>query len=122
MIDLFNSLVESQKLPIFSVSGEPYNELLARIALQVEVDCLSLGHGSQDDDYLFFKESLKRWSHVQAIFSCIPLQISGGMPDGADIALAVAEGFATAISGWFADGYDQLCRCFERNCHAELVP
>ena len=32
MIDVFNSLVDSQKLPIFSVSGEPYNELLARIA------------------------------------------------------------------------------------------
>ncbi len=27
MIDVFNSLVESQKLPIFSVAGEPYNEL-----------------------------------------------------------------------------------------------
>src|SRR5690606_22889625 len=36
MIDMFNSLVESQKLPIFSVAGEPYNELLARIALQAE--------------------------------------------------------------------------------------
>ena len=34
MIDLFNSLVKSQKLPIFSVSGEPYNPLLARIAMQ----------------------------------------------------------------------------------------
>ena len=33
MIDVFNTLVESQKLPIFSVAGEPYNELLARIAL-----------------------------------------------------------------------------------------
>ncbi len=29
MIDLFNTLVESQKLPIFSVPGEPYNALLA---------------------------------------------------------------------------------------------
>ncbi|HDZ77275.1 MAG TPA: V-type ATP synthase subunit B, partial [Candidatus Omnitrophica bacterium] len=38
MIDVFNSLVVSQKLPIFSISGEPYNELLARIALQAEVD------------------------------------------------------------------------------------
>ena len=37
MIDVFNTLVESQKLPIFSVSGEPYNELLARIAMQAEV-------------------------------------------------------------------------------------
>ena len=33
MIDVFNTLVESQKLPIFSVSGEPYNQLLARIAI-----------------------------------------------------------------------------------------
>jgi DNA-binding response OmpR family regulator len=32
MIDLFNSLVVSQKLPIFARAGEPYNELLARIA------------------------------------------------------------------------------------------
>ena len=38
MIDMFNSLVESQKLPIFSVPGEPYNELLARIAIQAQVD------------------------------------------------------------------------------------
>ena len=46
MIDVFNTLVESQKLPIFSVSGEPYNELLARIAMQakVEVIVLSLIH------------------------------------------------------------------------------
>jgi len=28
MIDIFNPLVESQKLPIFSEAGEPYNELL----------------------------------------------------------------------------------------------
>ncbi|MEJ5183717.1 MAG: V-type ATP synthase subunit B, partial [Rectinemataceae bacterium] len=34
MIDVFNTLVKSQKLPIFSVSGEPYNQLLARIAMQ----------------------------------------------------------------------------------------
>ena len=27
MIDVFNTLVESQKLPIFSISGEPYNQL-----------------------------------------------------------------------------------------------
>ncbi|MCL2600193.1 MAG: V-type ATP synthase subunit B, partial [Treponema sp.] len=43
MIDLFNTLVVSQKLPIFSVSGEPYNELLARIAIQAEVDVIVLG-------------------------------------------------------------------------------
>ena len=43
MIDMFNTLVVSQKLPIFSISGEPYNELLARIAMQAEVDVIILG-------------------------------------------------------------------------------
>ena len=61
MIDLFNTLVESQKLPIFSVSGEPYNELLARIAMQAEVDIIVLGGmGLKHDDYLFFKETLEK--------------------------------------------------------------
>ncbi len=61
MIDVFNTLVESQKLPIFSVSGEPYNELLARIAMQAEVDVIVLGGmGLKYDDYLFFRETLEK--------------------------------------------------------------
>jgi len=43
MIDIFNTLVESQKIPVFSISGEPYNQLLARLALQAEVDIIILG-------------------------------------------------------------------------------
>lgn len=59
MIDVFNSLVESQKLPIFSIAGEPYNDLLARIAMQAEVDVIILGGmGLKYDDYLFFKNTL----------------------------------------------------------------
>jgi len=61
MIDIFNSLVESQKLPIFSVAGEPYNELLARIAMQAEVDIVVLGGmGLKYDDYLTFRETFER--------------------------------------------------------------
>jgi len=60
MIDLFNTLVVSQKLPIFSVSGEPYNELLARIAMQAEVDVIVLGGmGLKYDNYLYFKDTLE---------------------------------------------------------------
>ena len=60
MIDVFNTLVESQKLPIFSVAGEPYNQLLARIALQAEVDVIILGGmGLKYDDYLYFKNILR---------------------------------------------------------------
>ena len=60
MIDVFNSLVESQKLPIFSVSGEPYNEVLARIALQAEVDLIVLGGiGLKYDQYMYFRNTLE---------------------------------------------------------------
>lgn len=60
MIDVFNTLVVSQKLPIFSSSGEPYNELLARIAMQAEVDVIVLGGmGLKYDDYLYFRDTLE---------------------------------------------------------------
>jgi V/A-type H+-transporting ATPase subunit B len=59
MIDMFNTLVVSQKLPIFSISGEPYNQLLARIAMQAEADVIVLGGmGLKYDDFLYFKDEL----------------------------------------------------------------
>src|SRR5690554_3597141 len=61
MIDVFNSLVESQKLPIFSVAGEPYNELLARVGLQAQADVILLGGmGLRHDDYLKFRDTFDR--------------------------------------------------------------
>jgi V/A-type H+-transporting ATPase subunit B len=97
MIDVFNSLVESQKLPVFSIAGEPYNELLARIATQAEVDIIILGGmGLKYDDYLFFKDILEEhgalshsivFMHTAAdpVVECLLVP---------DISLAVAENFA----------------------------
>ena len=57
-IDALVTLIRGQKLPIFSISGEPYNQLLARIALQAEVDVIILGGmGLKYDDYLYFKNT-----------------------------------------------------------------
>jgi len=97
MIDLFNSLVVSQKLPIFSVSGEPYNELLARIALQTEVDMIILGGvGLKYDEYLFFKDALEQGGALsRSIFfihtASDPIVEGLMVPD---LSLAVAEQFA----------------------------
>lgn len=97
MIDIFNSLVESQKLPIFSVPGEPYNEVLARIAMQAEVDLIILGGmGLKYDDYLFFRDTLeKHGSLPRSIFfvhtASDPTVECLLVPD---ISLAVAEQFA----------------------------
>ncbi|MDA3809926.1 MAG: V-type ATP synthase subunit B [Spirochaetaceae bacterium] len=97
MIDVFNSLVESQKLPIFSVSGEPYNQLLARIAMQAEVDIIILGGiGLKYDDYLFFKDTLEEGGALSRTIMFMhtasdPVVESLMVPD---ISLAVAEKFA----------------------------
>lgn len=97
MIDMFNSLVVSQKLPIFSISGEPYNQLLARIAMQAEADVIVLGGmGLKYDDFLYFKDTLGNggalsktvmFIHTAAdpTVECIKIP---------DMALAVAEQFA----------------------------
>ncbi len=57
MIDIFNTLVGSQKLPIFSIAGEPYNDLLARVGMQANADVIILGGmGLRHDDYLQFRQ------------------------------------------------------------------
>ncbi|MFH1995629.1 MAG: V-type ATP synthase subunit B [Candidatus Omnitrophota bacterium] len=97
MIDVFNSLVESQKLPIFSVSGEPYNEVLARIALQAEVDLIVLGGiGLKFDQYLFFKDALEKGGALNRTIFFVHTA-SDPIVEGLmvpDLALAVAESFA----------------------------
>lgn len=55
MIDVFNCLVKSQKIPIFSIAGEPYNRLLMRIANQTDADVVIIGGmGLRFDDYQAF--------------------------------------------------------------------
>ena len=97
MIDMFNTLVVSQKLPIFSISGEPYNELLARIAMQAEVDIIVLGGmGLKYDDYLFFKNTLEEGGALSRTVMFVhtaadPTVECLMVPD---MSLAVAEQFA----------------------------
>ena len=97
MIDMFNTLVVSQKLPIFSISGEPYNQLLARIAMQAEADVIVLGGmGLKYDDFLYFKEELSKGGALSKTVMFIhtasdPTVECMMIPD---MALAVAEQFA----------------------------
>ncbi len=97
MIDMFNTLVVSQKLPIFSISGEPYNQLLARIAMQAEADVIVLGGmGLKYDDFLYFKETLLEGGALSKTVMFIhtasdPTVECMMIPD---MALAVAEQFA----------------------------
>ena len=97
MIDLFNSLVVSQKLPIFAKAGEPYNELLARIALQANSDVIIIGGmGLKYDEYLKFRNTLDKSG---ALAKTVMFVHTAADPTVEcmlvpDVSLAVAEKFA----------------------------
>ncbi|NGX57811.1 MAG: V-type sodium ATPase subunit B [Chlamydiae bacterium] len=61
MIDVFNCLVKSQKIPIFSIAGEPYNKLLMRIANQTDADVVVIaGMGLTFTEYQAFIDNAEQ--------------------------------------------------------------
>jgi len=97
MIDVFNCLVESQKIPIFSVSGEPYNQFLARVGIQADAEVVVFGGmGLIFDDYHFFRKAFED----AGVFSRTVMYINLASDPIVerllvpDMALAVAEHFA----------------------------
>lgn len=98
MIDVFNCLVRSQKIPIFSIAGEPYNQLLMRIANQTNADIVVIGGmGLRFDDYQAFIDNAESAGSMERTVMFIhkatdPVVECLLVPD---MALAVAEKFAT---------------------------
>lgn len=98
MIDVFNCLVKSQKIPIFSVPGEPYNALLMRIANQTDADIVIIaGMGLTFKEYQAFIDNAEMSGSMNKTVMFIhratdPTVECLLVPD---MALACAERFAT---------------------------
>lgn len=55
-IDLNNTLVTGQKIPFFADPDQPFNQVMAMVAMRAKADKIILGGmGLTNDDYLFFK-------------------------------------------------------------------
>ncbi|HOJ63132.1 MAG TPA: V-type ATP synthase subunit B [Spirochaetota bacterium] len=55
-IDLNNTLVTGQKIPFFADPDQPYNQVMADVALRAKADKIILGGmGLSNDDYLYYK-------------------------------------------------------------------
>jgi V/A-type H+-transporting ATPase subunit B len=117
MIDVFNCLVKSQKIPIFSVAGEPYNALLMRIANQTDAEVVIIvGMGLRFDDYQAFIDNAEREGSIaksimfihQATDSPVECLL---VPD---MALAVAEKFAL-------EGKDVLVLMTDMTAYADAI-
>jgi V/A-type H+/Na+-transporting ATPase subunit B len=97
MIDVFNCLVESQKIPIFSIAGEPYNKLLARIGIQADAEIIVFcGLGLIFDDYHFFRSTFENDGAFARTVMFVNLASDPIVERllAPDLALKVAERFA----------------------------
>jgi len=95
MIDVFNCLVESEKIPVFSVSGESYNPFLARIGIQADADIVVFG-GLVFDDYYTFRQAFED-ADVLTRTVMLVNQASDPLAERllvSDMALTIAEKFA----------------------------
>ncbi|MEM8509267.1 MAG: V-type ATP synthase subunit B [Bacteroidota bacterium] len=97
MIDVFNTLVRSQKIPIFAKAGEPYNRLLANIATQTDADVILIGGvGLKYDEFHYFRQRIEeagsKHKTIMFIHTHRDSIVEGLMVP--DLALAVAEQFA----------------------------
>ncbi|MCY1635224.1 V-type ATP synthase subunit B [Marinifilum sp. D737] len=97
MIDVFNTLVKSQKIPIFAGPTEPYNKLLSQIAQGAKADVIIFaGIGLKFDEYQYFKDELSKSGNMDKTIMFSHLagesQIKGLMLP--DVALSVSREFA----------------------------
>lgn len=71
-IDLNNTLVSGQKIPFFADPDQPYNQVMAQVALRADVDKIILGGmGLSNDDYLYFKQVFENAGALSKIISFV---------------------------------------------------
>jgi len=71
-IDLNNTLVSGQKIPFFADPDQPYNKVMADVALRADVDKIILGGmGLTNDDYLFFRHEFEAAGALDKIVSFV---------------------------------------------------
>ncbi|KAB4426333.1 V-type ATP synthase subunit B, partial [Bacteroides thetaiotaomicron] len=96
-IDLNNTLVSGQKIPFFADPDQPFNQVMANVALRAETDKIILGGmGMTNDDYLYFKNV---FSNAGALDSIVSFMNTTENPPVErllipDMALTAAEYFA----------------------------
>ncbi|MBN1414194.1 MAG: V-type ATP synthase subunit B [Bacteroidales bacterium] len=71
-IDLNNTLVSGQKIPFFADPDQPFNQVMAMVALRAKTDKIILGGmGLTNDDYLFYKNVFDNAGALDRIISFV---------------------------------------------------
>ena len=71
-IDLNNTIVTGQKIPFFADPDQPYNAVMANVALRAKADKIILGGmGLTNDDFLYFKQVFENAGALDRIVSFV---------------------------------------------------
>jgi len=71
-IDMNNTLVTGQKIPFFADPDQPFNQVMAMVALRAQADKIILGGmGLSNDDYLYFKNVFDNAGALDRIISFV---------------------------------------------------
>lgn len=96
-IDLNNTIVSGQKIPFFADPDQPFNEVMAMVALRAKADKIILGGmGLTNDDYLFYRNVFDNAGALDRIISFVNTTENPPVERllVPDMALAAAEYFA----------------------------
>ena len=116
-IDLNNALVTGQKIPFFADPDQPYNQVMAMVALRADADKIILGGmGLTNDDYLYYKNVFENAGALDRIISFVNTTENPPVERllVPDMALTAAEYFAV-------DKNQALCRIVWIKSHQKTV-
>lgn len=96
-IDLNNTLVTGQKIPFFADPDQPFNQVMAIVALRAKADKIILGGmGLSNDDYLYYRNIFENAGALERIVAFINTTENPPVERllVPDMALSAAEYFA----------------------------
>lgn len=97
-IDLNNTIVTGQKIPFFADPDQPFNQVMAMVALRAKADKIILGGmGLTNDDYLYYKQVFENAGELDRIISFVNTNEDPPVERllVPDMVLTAAEYFAT---------------------------
>ncbi len=100
-IDLNNTLVTGQKIPFFADPDQPFNQVMATVALRAQADKIILGGmGLSHDDYLYYRNVFENAGALERIIAFINTTEDPPVERllVPDMALAAAEFFAVKLN------------------------
>lgn len=117
-IDLNNTLVTGQKIPFFADPDQPFNQVMATVALRAQADVIILGGmGMSNDDYLYYRAVFENAGALDRIVSFM------NTTENPPVERLLVPDMALTCSEYFASEHNQkvLCLLTDMTLYADAL-